>query len=186
MIKEHAKDVKKEKKKKEKKNQKEKKKQKKEQKKEQKEKKKQNKEETKEKKEQTKEDKPNYKLLITTFTFLFPIFYSYFKGNNVLSIATTLALLGSINYWRNPIPGYRRNIDLITSKISLAAYFIYGYINVIGLYPRLIGYVSLGLLAYLYNNSCKKFYLDDKTWEDYHIYFHLLTTISKMYVIYWI
>jgi len=137
-------------------------------------------------KKKKRKNKPNYKLLLTTSTFIFPVFYSYLKGNNVLSTATVIALLGSINHWRNPKPGYRRTIDLISSNISLAAYFYYGYTNVIGLYPRLIGYTSLGLMAYFYNNSYTKFYVKDETWENYHIGFHLLTTISKMYVIYWI
>jgi len=53
------------------------------------------------------------------------------------------------------------------------------------LYARLFGYASLGVMIYLYNNSYTKFYLQDKTWENYHFCFHLLTTISKMHVIYW-
>ena len=96
------------------------------------------------------------------------------------------ALLGSLNHWRNPKPGYRRTIDLVTSNISLVSYFYYGYTSVIGFYPRLFGYIGLDLSIYLYYNSYTKFYLQDKTWENYHIGFHLLTTISKMYVIYWV
>ena len=127
---------------------------------------------------------PNYKLLFSTSTFIFPIIYAFQKGNIVLYTATCIALLGSINYWRDPKPGYRRTIDLITSNISLVAYFYYGYTNVIDLYARLLGYASLGLIAYLYNNSCTKFYLQDNTWEYYHFAFHIITSISKLYVIY--
>ena len=139
-------------------------------------------------KEEIKEEnnKPNNNLLLSTSTFIFPVLYAYRKGNTILSTAMCGALLGSLNHWRNPKPGYRRTIDLITSNISLVTYFCYGYTNVIGFYPRLLGYIGLDLSIYLYYNSYTKFYLHDKTWENYHIGFHLLTTISKMYVIYWI
>lgn len=124
--------------------------------------------------------------MFSTSTFIFPFLYAYKKENIVLSTATGIALLGSINYWRNPKPGYRRTSDLITSNMSLAAYFYYGNISVVSLYPKLISYTCLSLIAYLYKNSYTKFYLQDKIWENYHIGFHLLTTISKMYVIYWV
>jgi hypothetical protein len=99
--------------------------------------------------------------------------YAYSKGNIYLSTATSIALLWSFNHLRNKKPGYRRTIYLITSNIYLYAYFYFGY-------------TSLGLMTYLYNNSYTNFYLQDKTWETYHIGFHLLSTISKMYLIYWV
>lgn len=129
---------------------------------------------------------PNYYLLFSTSTFIFPIFYAYKKKNLLLSTATSIALLGSLNHWRNPKPGYRRSIDLVTSNISLVTYFYYGYVNIIDLYPKIIGYTSLGLMTYLYKNSYTKFYLQDKLWIRYHILFHFFTTMSKMYVIYWV
>jgi len=145
-------------------------------------------EEVKEIKEEVKEikEEPNYKLLFSTSTFIFPVLYAYSKGNYILLTASSIALFGSLNHWRNPKHGYRRIIDLITSNLSLAAYFYYGYTNVIGLCPQLIGYISLGLMTYLYNKSYTKFYLQDNSWINYHIGFHLLTTISKMYVIFWV
>ena len=142
-------------------------------------------EEVKEIKKIKEEDNnPNYHLLFSTSTFIFPIFYSLQKKNIVLSTATGIALFGSINHWRKPKHGYRRNIDLVTSNLSLITYFYYGYTNIICLYPRLIGYASLGFLGYLYNKSYTKFYLQDKTWVNYHMGFHFLTSISKIFVIY--
>jgi hypothetical protein len=142
--------------------------------------------EQQEQQEQQEYNKPNYNLLFSTSTFIFPLLYAYRKNNIVLSTATSIALLGSLNHWRNPKPGYRRTSDLITSNMSLVAYFYYGHTNIISLYPRLLGYTYLSLMTYLYNKSYTKFYLHDKTWENYHVGFHLLTTISKMYVIYWV
>lgn len=100
--------------------------------------------------------------MITTSTFIFPVLYAYSKGNTCLSTTSGIALFGSLTYWRNPKLGYRRTIDLVTSNISLVVYVYYGYNNIIGLYSRLFGYISLYLMRYLYNKSYTKFYLQDK------------------------
>jgi hypothetical protein len=45
-----------------------------------------------------KEDnKPNYKLLVSTSTFIFPMLYTYQK-NKYLFFASSLALFGSLNH----------------------------------------------------------------------------------------
>jgi len=48
------------------------------------------------------DNKPNYKLLLSTSTFIFPVLYAYKKNNTILSTAMCGALLGSLNHWRNP------------------------------------------------------------------------------------
>jgi len=103
-----------------------------------------------------------------------------------LGFFTALALAGSMNYWRKPLIGYRRNIDLVTSNVSALAYIYYGYTNILWIWPKLLGWTNLYIIYYLYNQSCTKFYKGDKTWNYYHIGFHLTTTISKMYVIFWL
>jgi hypothetical protein len=129
---------------------------------------------------------PNYYLIYSSSTFIFPIFYAYKKKNISLATASMLAFFGSINYWRKPCIGYRRNVDLITSKLSAIVYFYYGYNNVIGFWPKLLGFTNLYGIYYLYNESCNKFYIGDSMWNYYHILFHLCSTISKIYVIYWV
>ncbi len=129
---------------------------------------------------------PNYYLLCSTSTFIFPIIYAVKKNNITLAMYTTLALLGSVNYWRNPCLGYRRNIDLVTSKLSCVAYFYYGWNNIIGFYPLLIGMSNLYGMYYFYNKSCITYSLNNSNWKYYHIAFHLYTTINKIYIIYWV
>ena len=127
---------------------------------------------------------PNYWLVCSTSTLIFPIVYAYKKNNKILTISSTIALFGSLNYWRKPCIGYRKNIDLITSKLSVLAYFYYGYNHIIGLYSRLFGYTNLYFLYYFYNKSCNNFYLQNKNWKYYHVAFHLFGTIGQLYVIY--
>ena len=45
-----------------------------------------------------KEGKPNYKLLLSTSTFIFPVLYAYKKNNIILSTAMCGTLLGSLNH----------------------------------------------------------------------------------------
>jgi len=128
---------------------------------------------------------PNYCLLFSTSTFIFPIMYAYKKQNKYLAMYSTLALFGSLNYWRNPCIGYRKNMDLVTSKLSALAYFYYGYNNINGFYPLLFGWSNLLVIYKLYDYSCKKFDLHDSNWIYYHALFHLYTTLSKVYIIFW-
>jgi hypothetical protein len=129
---------------------------------------------------------PNYYLLCSTSTFIFPIIYAYKKKNVSLAMYTTIALFGSLNYWRKPCIGYRRNIDMITSKISCMAYSYYGLSYISGFWPFIIGCSNLYGMYYFYNKSCINFELSKPKWVYFHIGFHLIATISKMYIIYWV
>jgi len=131
------------------------------------------------------EYKPNYKLLLSTSTFIFPALYAYQKNKN-LFFASSIALLGSLNHWRDPKQGYRRSIDLFTSNLSLAIYTYYGYNNIIGLYPNLFIWNKFFLMIYLYKNSYNNFYLKNKIWEIYHMLFHLVVTNNQLFIIYWV
>jgi hypothetical protein len=128
---------------------------------------------------------PNYHLLLSSSSFLFPIAYAFAKGKRTLFFATILALFGSLNYWRKPIEGYRKNIDLVTSNLSCCIYVYYGYSNIIYFYPQLIGWNNLALMIYFFNRSCKKYAVNDSTWVQDHFLFHVIITMSKIYIIYW-
>lgn len=127
---------------------------------------------------------PNYWLLGTTTTFMIPLMYAHKKEYRSLSYSTALALIGSLNYWKNPDILHNRTIDLITSRLSLASYIFYGYRNIYKVYPSIIGYFNLLIMSYFYNLSCKKYEKNDLTWINYHMIFHLYTTFSKLYIIY--
>jgi hypothetical protein len=130
---------------------------------------------------------PHYSLILSTSTFILPILYSYKKNQKALSATTLMALCGSINYWMNPSLELGRNIDLFTSKLSAFIYFFYGYRKIKGVLPKLIGFNNLYIIYRLYNLSCKTFELyQNETWIKYHVFFHMFTTFSKLYVIFWI
>jgi len=129
--------------------------------------------------------KPNYLLLFSTSTFIFPMIYSYSKNNTILSFMSAIALLGSLNYWRKPCIGHRRNIDLVTSKLSCSIYIFYGYKYNRGLFSIFFNWFNLYLIYYFYNKSCKHFDFKNKNWVYYHLIFHIIITISKIHIIYY-
>jgi len=129
---------------------------------------------------------PNYWLLGTTSTFIFPILYSYRKKHYILSFSSLLALAGSLRYWKNPEIAYNRNIDVITSRLSLISYVYYGFFNIHPFNSFILGYFNLSMIYRFYYLSCKTYEKNDVNWINYHMFFHLYTTLSKIYVIYWI
>jgi hypothetical protein len=123
------------------------------------------------------------KLLIGTSTlFIIPVLYANYKKKYLLSTVTLMNMICSINYWINPIEGFRRNTDLIIAKITGLIYFINGFNNIKNS-RRLIGYINLFLLLSCYNCSCYYYNKNSKYWIYYHMAFHTFTIIGKMFVI---
>jgi hypothetical protein len=129
--------------------------------------------------------KTNYYLVLSTSTMILPVIISYKNKNKNLALSTFVTLLSSLNYWRNPCLGFARNLDLITSKICVLFYSYYGCSNIKGMY-KLAGFGNLYMLYYFYNKSHVKYYEKNESWVVYHFCFHILTTYSQLYVLYWL
>jgi hypothetical protein len=128
-------------------------------------------------------NRPRYNLIFTTSLFAVPSVYGFYKKQYVLSSVSLVCMAASINYWRHPIPGTRKNIDLWVSKSSVVIYFIYGYTNVNTSWMRLIGYANGILMASAYNTSCVLHKLKNDTWEYYHMLFHVASVVGKILVL---
>jgi hypothetical protein len=59
-------------------------------------------------------------LFYTSFSALVGSLYGFYKKKNINSLGVFLIFVTSINYWRNPVHGWRRNIDIITSILGLS------------------------------------------------------------------
>ena len=127
----------------------------------------------------------NYLLLGSTSSFLFPILYSYRKHNMILFYSSIIAFAGSMNYWRNPMLTHNRNLDLVTSKLSLVCYLVYGYTNIQWISLKAFGCGNLYIMYHFYNSSCKKYEFNDDDWVNDHMLFHFFTAFAKLYVIHW-
>ena len=67
-----------------------------------------------------------------SWLFLFTSLYGFYEGNhNIISFLHGCIFINSINYWRNPIRGFRRNIDIFSNIMTLlyGSYYVYGLHN---------------------------------------------------------
>jgi len=59
-------------------------------------------------------------LFYTSFSALVGSLYGFYKKKYINSLGVFLIFVTSINYWRNPVHGWRRNIDIIASILGLS------------------------------------------------------------------
>ena len=67
-----------------------------------------------------------------SWVFLFTSLYGFYDGNHMmLSFLHGCIFVNSINYWRNPVRGLRRNVDIITNIMIIlyGSYYVYGLHN---------------------------------------------------------
>jgi len=126
---------------------------------------------------------PRYKLLFSTSLFAIPTIYGFYNKKYILSSLSLCSMICSMNYWKNPIPGPRKNIDLFVSKTTGVLYFLYGHQNIIGAVGRILGYTNIFMIISFYNASCLLHHYNSDSWEYYHILFHIVTTINKLLVL---
>jgi len=149
-----------------------------------------------------------YKLVITSHFFLIPALVSYFFKMYFFTITSTITSIVSINYWLYPIPGFRRDLDLIVSKTSFGIYFINGFVcsyipynytletlifqtNIIpnnyrilpSITDKTIGYTTLFciLICYYLSDYCWKH--NHKEWIYFHILFHFFSSYEQLFII---
>jgi len=127
---------------------------------------------------------PKYKLIFSSSLFAIPGIYGLYQKQYVLSFTSFVSMAASINYWRNPVEGSRKNIDLFVSKACGLIYFIHGYNYVNTTWLRLFGYTNGICMLSVYNSSCILHALKSDTWEFYHMLFHISGIICKMLVLY--
>ena len=90
-------------------------------------------------------------LTVSSFLFIIPAIYSYYKNLYLYSIVLFLTSIFSANYWRLAIYGLRRNLYLFFSKISFIIFFSTGIKNIY--YIPIISYPILFVIGYCYYMS---------------------------------
>jgi hypothetical protein len=122
-------------------------------------------------------------LMFSTSLFLIPTIFGFQQQHYALSLLSLVCTAVSLNYWRDPVPGPRKDADLVISKIAGIVYFWYGCRNVDDIVMRFAGYVNGACMLLLYNASCQTHaqYLDH--WKYYHMGFHASVAIGQMIVL---
>jgi hypothetical protein len=120
-------------------------------------------------------------LVMSSFFFLIPSIYAYVNNQYFFSILCLVTSLISANYWRNPIDSWRKNLDLVFSKISFIVFLVPNGIIYVSYTPYFIcGYLSLFILLYSYYLSGKLFKQQDNDWYKYHMLFHLMVMYGQL------
>ena len=123
-------------------------------------------------------------LIITSLSFLPGAYISYQQHYYSQSYGLIWTTFCSINYWRNPIHGTRRDFDLVTSKIAFFWYLYHGYFYVHSY--GLLCYPNLAAILFLYYKSNTAFDSNDNIWLYYHMLFHILVGIQGYTITYYL
>ena len=117
-------------------------------------------------------------LYYSSYCTISNVFVSYYYSLYPLTYSTFLVLLSSINYWRYPVKGLRRNIDITMVLISLILHLYYSYSFCYTEYLYLLG---VDFLFYYISSFLRK---RDYYWLSckFHLLVHLTTNINNIFL----
>ena len=110
----------------------------------------------------------------TSLMFLVPGLYGLYNNEKFCSSLMIAGSLISLNYWKDPKPGFRRNLDL---------YFVRSCVGVFGykILTSIDNWYKIGLITSLYSlgkiyffKASTEYYKNNRFWYIYHISFHSL------------
>lgn len=122
----------------------------------------------------------NYFLTTTSALFLIPCYYGYKKSKYSLSCVSLITSACSMNYWRNPVNGWRLLLDRITATSCGVIYFWYGYNKINNSKIRLLGYFNGGLILLSYVGSEMLYQQSSNYWIYSHIMFHMCKITGEL------
>lgn len=64
-------------------------------------------------------------LVLSSTLFMIPAIRGFRKRKRLLPILNTATSLVSMNYWRNPTPGSRRQVDYLLAKTNFVIHHLY-------------------------------------------------------------
>ena len=108
-----------------------------------------------------------------------PLIYSLTKNDIYYTIGVFCVLLSSINYWRNPQNGVRRNID-ITCVCHIFIYQNYLIYNGLTSLPYYC-FMGIGLFYYFLSNWCITSFPKISSYS--HCCFHLFCNLASLSLI---
>jgi len=144
-------------------------------------------------------------IVISSCFFLIPTIYSFYTKQYFYTTILLLTFGISVNYWRKATYGFRRNLDLIFSKISFIIFLSSQVIYIHYSSPLLLGYpifqitdiskrrfvasyIGLILIGCFYDLSNYNYYYyhrnnNEKNWIKYHMLFHLFCSINQIFIL---
>lgn len=124
-------------------------------------------------------------LVLSSTTFAIPIVYMFLKKTRfwylIISYGTTCIV--SMNYWRNPVSGFRRNVDICVARGCFLTTCLSGAIYVREPFLFVIGLPLVILIPLFYGLSIYFFQLkNDHTWAFMHMSMHAFVSLGMTIV----
>ena len=107
-------------------------------------------------------------LVVTSALFMIPAFKKR-KKNKLLAVADLTTSLVSMNYWRNPVAGFRRTLDFAVAKTNFVVHHLVAK-------PKNIPLDLMIVPCWWMSQK------QDKNWVTWHILFHLGVTAGMLSV----
>lgn len=123
-------------------------------------------------------------LNISSCFFLLPGAFAHYHGYHSMCLISLVTTLVSINYWRKPKDGWRRNLDLIVAKVSFLIYFSVGLVNIRDTVIFVSGLFGALLMISAYSTGLLLFDLKSPLWVFAHMLFHFFVACGQVLVIY--
>jgi hypothetical protein len=132
-----------------------------------------------------------YPLVFSSTFFLLPCAISIPNQMHSYTALLLLTFAISANYWRKATYGFRRNTDLVFSKLIFTIFFIKGFYTVVYVpkdtplkYLRLYaGFASLFSIIYFYYMSERTYHRGHPNWIYFHMIFHMFVGIEQGIII---
>lgn len=122
-------------------------------------------------------------IVLSSFFFMIPSLYGYYKGLYFLANVLLLTSIISANYWRNATYSIRRVVDRSFAKVSFSI-FVYNGVVYIRYVPYLItAWSGFIILLYCYYQSNKYGLEKDKKWIKYHMVFHAIMSYNQFIIL---
>ena len=122
-------------------------------------------------------------LFFSSFSMAVSAFIAYIMNDLYITIYFLLLFLTSINHWRQPEYGLRRNIDLTVVAIG----FFYVLLKIFLLKDEFhrVGLICLGIcgiLMYIFEYILE--YLDSPKWIIFHMTLHIYASCAALLMIF--
>lgn len=118
-------------------------------------------------------------LVYSSTCFLYPCYVSYIQNKYNICLFILITYLISINYWKDCRYSWRRNIDLVWSRITLVYFFYNGVYHIHYNNDKLIGTTLVPIFTICFYKSVQF----KQNWYLFHMLFHLFTSYGMLIIV---
>jgi hypothetical protein len=123
-------------------------------------------------------------LCYTSLLFLVPTIYAFENGLYIYSLFVLLMGLFSMNFWRKPKYGLRRNCDIVYANFAFYTSIIIFIIYVTNIFYIILSLINLSIIIYTFTSSGYYFRLNNHKWLVHHTIFHFCMVVQQMILVY--